>query len=37
MAASKRVLIYGGRGALGNACLKYFKQQNWVIKVLNVV
>jgi len=30
----KRVLIYGGKGALGQACVQYFKQKQWW--VLNV-
>lgn len=25
-----RVLVYGGKGALGCACVKYFKQNNYV-------
>jgi hypothetical protein len=25
-----RVFIYGGRGALGAACVAHFKAQNWV-------
>lgn len=25
-----RVLIYGGRGALGAACVSHFKTKNWV-------
>lgn len=27
---SGRVLVYGGRGALGAACVSHFKAQNWV-------
>ena len=30
MASSPRVLIYGGKGALGTACVSYFKARNWV-------
>ena len=30
MAGSPRVLVYGGRGALGSAIVKYFKGQNKV-------
>jgi len=26
-----RVLVYGGKGALGAACVNHFKTQNWVI------
>ena len=25
-----RVLVYGGRGALGSQCVQYFKSRNWV-------
>lgn len=25
-----RVLIYGGRGALGATCVSYFKNKQWV-------
>jgi dihydropteridine reductase len=28
-AASARVLVYGGRGALGSTIVKYFKAKNW--------
>ena len=32
-----RVFIYGGRGALGAACVAHFKTQNWVrMKYLQV-
>ncbi|KAG7301654.1 hypothetical protein JYU34_014628 [Plutella xylostella] len=27
--ASGRIVVYGGRGALGAACVKYFKEANW--------
>ncbi|XP_040453408.1 dihydropteridine reductase isoform X2 [Falco naumanni] len=30
MAAAGRVLVYGGRGALGSQCVRYFKSRNWV-------
>lgn len=30
MAATGRVLVYGGRGALGSQCVRYFKSRNWV-------
>lgn len=30
---SGRILVYGGRGALGAACVSHFKAQNWVSKV----
>lgn len=29
-----RVLIYGGRGALGAACVSHFKSQNYVSRFL---
>ena len=28
--AASRVLIYGGKGALGMTCVTYFKARNWV-------
>lgn len=28
--SSGRVLVYGGRGALGSACVSHFKSNNWV-------
>lgn len=28
--AAKKVLVYGGRGALGSACISKFKELNWV-------
>ena len=28
---SKKVLVYGGKGALGAACVQAFKNMNWVI------
>lgn len=34
MAASgeaRRVLVYGGRGALGSRCVQAFRARNWVI------
>lgn len=30
MAAAGRVLVYGGRGALGSQCVRYFRSRNWV-------
>lgn len=27
-----RVIVYGGKGALGSACVSQFKSQNWVSK-----
>ncbi len=32
MAAANRVLVYGGKGALGSACVHYFKSKGWVSK-----
>ncbi|CAH1640414.1 unnamed protein product [Spodoptera littoralis] len=26
---SQRLIVYGGRGALGNVCINHFKQANW--------
>ena len=34
--ATKRVLVYGGKGALGRTCVSFFKQQNWVCKQIPV-
>lgn len=28
--AANRVIIYGGRGALGSKCVEYFKSKGWV-------
>lgn len=30
--SAKRVLVYGGRGALGSACVSRFKELKWVGK-----
>lgn len=30
MSVAGRVFIYGGKGALGAACVNHFKTQNWV-------
>lgn len=30
MSFSGRVLVYGGKGALGSACVQHFKSKNWV-------
>ena len=30
MASVKKVLVYGGKGALGSTCVKAFKAKNWV-------
>ncbi|KAI1278483.1 Dihydropteridine reductase [Halotydeus destructor] len=34
---SKRVLVYGGKGALGRACVSHFKAQNWWVGSLDLV
>ena len=28
--SSGKIIVYGGRGALGAAIVKHFKSQNWV-------
>lgn len=28
--SAKKVLVYGGRGALGSTCVSKFKELNWV-------
>ena len=33
--AAGRVLVYGGKGALGATCVSYFKSKNWVSRVLS--
>lgn len=30
--SSKKILIYGGKGALGSVCVNYFKSKNFVSK-----
>ena len=30
MASTKRVLVYGGKGALGATCVEAFKSNEWV-------
>lgn len=32
-----RVLIYGGKGALGNACVSYFKSKQWWVGSVDLV
>ncbi|KAK2191155.1 hypothetical protein NP493_58g03026 [Ridgeia piscesae] len=36
-ATSSRVLVYGGKGALGSACVAYFKAQQWWVGSLDRV
>ncbi|KAI2656991.1 Dihydropteridine reductase [Labeo rohita] len=37
MAAANRVLVYGGKGALGSACVHYFKSKGWWVASIDVV
>ncbi|XP_019631845.1 PREDICTED: dihydropteridine reductase-like [Branchiostoma belcheri] len=37
MAASSRVLVYGGKGALGSVCVKYFKEKSWWVGSIDLV
>lgn len=37
MAASGRVLIYGGKGALGATIVKYFREQKWWVGSIDLV
>ncbi|GAB0097026.1 dihydropteridine reductase [Sergentomyia squamirostris] len=32
-----RVVVYGGRGALGNACVQHFKKNNWWVLSIDMV
>lgn len=34
--SASRVLVYGGRGALGSAVVDYFKSKSWVRGGMNV-
>ncbi|NWQ98489.1 DHPR reductase, partial [Burhinus bistriatus] len=36
MAAAGRVLVYGGRGALGSQCVRYFKSRNWWVASIDL-
>uniref|UniRef100_A0A8V0Y337 Dihydropteridine reductase n=1 Tax=Gallus gallus TaxID=9031 RepID=A0A8V0Y337_CHICK len=36
MAAAGRVLVYGGRGALGSQCVQYFKSRNWWVASIDL-
>ncbi|XP_032043329.1 dihydropteridine reductase isoform X1 [Aythya fuligula] len=36
MAAAGRVLVYGGRGALGSQCVQYFKARNWWVASIDL-
>eukprot|EP00047_Mylnosiga_fluctuans_P019770 m.85887 g.85887 ORF g.85887 m.85887 type:complete len:234 (-) comp8257_c0_seq4:1766-2467(-) len=35
MAAAGRVLVYGGSGALGAACVKHFRAKNWAVTAID--
>ena len=35
-ATASGVLVYGGKGALGSACVAYFKAQQWVRRCIFV-
>lgn len=37
MSVSRRVLIYGGKGALGSACVDLFKANNWWVSSVDLV
>jgi len=37
MASHRRVLIYGGKGALGSACVKFFKSKDWWVSSVDLV
>ncbi|KAM3866971.1 quinoid dihydropteridine reductase a [Diretmus argenteus] len=34
--ASNRVLVYGGRGALGSTCVKHFKSKGWWVASIDI-
>ena len=34
--STKRVLVYGGNGALGDSIVKYFKEKNYVCFFFNI-
>jgi len=34
MAASKRVIVYGGKGALGSTIVNFFRSKSWVCVIL---
>ncbi|XP_030047082.1 dihydropteridine reductase [Microcaecilia unicolor] len=34
---TQKVLIYGGRGALGSKCVEYFKSKNWWVACIDIV
>lgn len=27
---ARKVIVYGGKGALGSKCVEYFRSKNWV-------
>ncbi|RLW09066.1 hypothetical protein DV515_00002910 [Chloebia gouldiae] len=34
--AARRVLVYGGRGALGSQCVRYFKSKDWWVASIDL-
>ncbi|KAL2088703.1 hypothetical protein ACEWY4_015602 [Coilia grayii] len=36
-AAANRVIVYGGRGALGSACVQHFKSNGWWVASIDIV
>ncbi|XP_012692716.1 dihydropteridine reductase-like [Clupea harengus] len=34
--AANRVIVYGGRGALGSACVQYFKSKGWWVASIDI-
>lgn len=34
---AQKVLVYGGRGALGSKCVEYFKSRNWWVASIDMV
>ncbi|XP_053212762.1 dihydropteridine reductase-like [Panonychus citri] len=35
MSSMKRIVIYGGKGALGSTCVNYFKKNNWWVAAVD--
>lgn len=36
MAEARRVIVYGGKGALGSACVQYFKSKSWWVASVDI-
>ncbi|XP_028314767.1 quinoid dihydropteridine reductase a [Gouania willdenowi] len=36
MSSSQRVIVYGGRGALGSKCVQYFKSKGWWVASVDI-